>query len=305
MIVCWGGHSINDTEYKYTKQVGYELGLRGLNICTGCGPGAMKGPMKGAALGHAKQRIIDGRYLGLTEPSIIAAEPPNPIVNELVILPDIEKRLEAFVRTCHGIIIFPGGAGTSEELLYILGIMLHPDNQEQQLPIILTGPQESEAYFREIEKFITHTLGQEALDKFEIIIDDPPQVARILKANMSDVRASRKASGDAYYYNWTLKIAPEFQLPFAPTHENMAKLNLHPNQTTEQLAANLRRAFSGIVAGNVKDESIKEIRHKGPFELSGDPALMKLIDNLLCAFVSQQRMKLPGTVYEPCYKIKR
>jgi predicted Rossmann-fold nucleotide-binding protein len=304
MIVCWGGHSINETEYKYTKLVGYELGLRGLNICTGCGPGAMKGPMKGAALGHAKQRITDGRYLGLTEPSIIAAEPPNPIVNELVILPDIEKRLEAFVRSCHGIIVFPGGAGTSEELLYILGIMLHPENVNQQLPIILTGPKESENYFREIEKFIAQTLGQIALDKFEIIIDDPKRVASTLKQKMADVRAYRKASHDAYYYNWTLKIEPEFQLPFEPTHSNMAKLNLHLDQSPEQLAANLRRAFSGIVAGNVKDEGIQEIRRHGPFELSGDSALMKLIDELLKAFVKQQRMKLPGTVYEPCYKIK-
>lgn len=305
MIVCWGGHSINDTEYRYTKEVGYQLGLRGLNICTGCGPGAMKGPMKGAALGHAKQRLTNGRYLGLTEPSIIAAEPPNPIVNELVILPDIEKRLEAFVRTSHGIIIFPGGAGTSEELLYILGIMLHPENQKQVLPIILTGPKESESYFREIEKFIAHTLGEEALSKFEIIIDDPEQVARTLKEKMADVREYRKQSGDAYYYNWTLKIEPEFQLPFEPTHENMSKLNLHKNQSTEQLAANLRRAFSGIVAGNVKDEGIKEIRRKGPFELSGEVELMKLIDRLLKAFVEQQRMKLPGTTYVPCYKIKQ
>ncbi len=305
LIVCWGGHSINDTEYAYTKEVGYQLGLRGLNVCTGCGPGAMKGPMKGAALGHAKQRINDGRYLGLTEPSIIAAEPPNPIVNELVILPDIEKRLEAFVRTSHGIIIFPGGAGTSEELLYILGIMLHPDNQKQELPIILTGPKQSEDYFREIEKFIAATLGEAALSKFEIIIDDPEQVARTLKQRMVDVREYRKRSGDAYYYNWTLKIEPEFQLPFEPTHENMARLNLHQTQSTEQLAANLRRAFSGIVAGNVKDEGIKEIRKHGPFELSGDQQLMKLIDKLLQAFVQQQRMKLPGSAYVPCYNIKQ
>jgi len=53
----------------------------------------MKGPMKGATIGHAKQRIEGGRYIGVTEPGIIAAEPPNPIVNQLVILPDIEKRL--------------------------------------------------------------------------------------------------------------------------------------------------------------------------------------------------------------------
>ena len=230
MVVCWGGHSIDGVEYDYTKQVGYELGLRGLNVCTGCGPGAMKGPMKGAALGHAKQRFSNGRYLGLTEPSIIAAEPPNPIVNELVILPDIEKRLEAFVRTAHGIIIFPGGAGTAEELLYILGIMLHPENKDQVLPIILTGPKKAKAYFDELAAFVEQTLGAEARSKFEIIIDDPAQVATKLKAKMAEVREYRKDNGDAYYYNWALKIESEFQLPFDPTHENMAELELQPRK---------------------------------------------------------------------------
>jgi len=49
LVVCWGGHSITRAEYDYTKEVGYQMGLRGLDICTGCGPGAMKGPMKGAS----------------------------------------------------------------------------------------------------------------------------------------------------------------------------------------------------------------------------------------------------------------
>ena len=43
-IVCWGGHSIKQHEYKYTKEVGYQLGLRGMDICTGCGPGAIRSP---------------------------------------------------------------------------------------------------------------------------------------------------------------------------------------------------------------------------------------------------------------------
>ena len=140
VVVCWGGHSIGRDEYEYTKLVGYELGLRGLNVCTGCGPGAMKGPMKGAAIGHSKQRIQSGRYIGVTEPGIIAAEPPNAIVNQLVILPDIEKRLEAFVRVGHGIVVFPGGAGTAEEILYLVGILLHPENETQPYPVVFTGP---------------------------------------------------------------------------------------------------------------------------------------------------------------------
>lgn len=305
MIVCWGGHSINEVEYKYTKEVGYQLGLRGLNICTGCGPGAMKGPMKGATIGHAKQRNSQGRYLGLTEPSIIAAEPPNPIVNELVILPDIEKRLEAFIRTAHGIIIFPGGAGTAEELLYLLGIMLHEKNQQQVLPVILTGPKQSAAYFTELQKFIAKTLGDQALKLFEVIIDDPALVAQKLKQGCADVRQYRKSVGDAYHFNWTLEIAPDFQHPFAPTHQNMASLDLHLEQDKALLAANLRRAFSGIVAGNVKDEGIKAIKNHGPFVLSGEPQLMALMDDLLEAFVAQGRMKLPGSKYIPCYQIAR
>jgi predicted Rossmann-fold nucleotide-binding protein len=139
LVVCWGGHSIGQDEYKYTKQVGYELGLRGLDICTGCGPGAMKGPMKGATIAHAKQRRRRTRYIGITEPGIIAAESPNPIVNHLVIMPDIEKRLEAFVRMGHGIIVFPGGVGTAEEILYLLGILLREENAHLCFPFILTG----------------------------------------------------------------------------------------------------------------------------------------------------------------------
>src|SRR5258708_30369964 len=100
----------------------------------------MKGPMKGVAIGHSKQRITDGRYLGITEPGIIAAEPPNPIVSQLVIMPDIEKRLEAFVRLGHGIVIFPGGAGTAEEILYLLGILLDPANQTLPFPLVFTAP---------------------------------------------------------------------------------------------------------------------------------------------------------------------
>jgi len=76
LVVCWGGHSISEIEYQYTREVGHQLGLRELNICTGCGPGAMEGPMKGAAVGHANQRHYPATFIGLTEPSIIAAEPP-------------------------------------------------------------------------------------------------------------------------------------------------------------------------------------------------------------------------------------
>ncbi|BDM65219.1 LOG family protein [Shewanella sp. NFH-SH190041] len=303
VVVCWGGHSINPTEYSYTREVGYQLGLRALDICTGCGPGAMEGPMKGAAIGHAKQRIKNARYIGLTEPSIIAAEPPNQIVNELVILPDIEKRLEAFVRLGHGIIIFPGGAGTAEELLYLLGILLNPANAEIPLPLVLTGPAQSQDYFLEIDAFIKATLGETAQNRYRIIIDDPEAVARVMKQGMETVKDHRRTTGDAYQYQWSLKIEPEFQLPFQPNHDVMANLRLNFQANKAELAANLRKAFSAIVAGNVKADTLALIKRQGPFHIHGDEKMMELMDHLLSAFVTQQRMKLPGNTYTPCYQI--
>lgn len=303
LVVCWGGHSIVREEYEYCKEVGYEFGLRGLNICTGCGPGAMKGPMKGAAVGHVKQRINDGRYIGITEPGIIAAESPNPIVSELVILPDIEKRLEAFVRVGHGIVVFPGGAGTTEEILYLLGILLHPDNADLPFPLVFTGPRSAEAYFKQVNQFIGDTLGLEAQQKYQIIIDDPAKVAREIQQGISKVKQFRIDRADAFNFNWLLKITPDLQQPFIPSHKNMAGLALHKQQDCHHLAANLRKVFSGIVAGNVKEEGINAIEKHGHFEIKGDKEIMLPVDDLLKAFVSQGRMKLPGKHYQPCYRI--
>jgi predicted Rossmann-fold nucleotide-binding protein len=305
LVVCWGGHAISREEYDYTKLVGYELGLRGLNVCTGCGPGAMKGPMKGATISHAKQRLRDSRYVGITEPGIIAAESPNPIVNSLVIMPDMEKRLEAFVRVGHGIVVFPGGVGTAEEILYLLGVLLHPQNADQPLPVIMTGPSSSEPYFRRLDDFIAATLGDEARRRYRIIVGDPRAVAREVAAALDEVREYRTRHGDAYYFNWRLAIDHEFQRPFIATHESMRALDLSENLPKHDLAVNLRRVFSGMVSGNVREDTAALVDAEGPFEINGSARFMKLLDELLEAFIAQRRMKIVAEGYRPCYKICR
>lgn len=303
LVVCWGGHSIPGHEYQYTKNVGYELGLRALDVCTGCGPGAMKGPMKGATIGHAKQRIEQSRYIGITEPGIIAAEPPNPIVTQLAIMPDIEKRLEAFVRLAHGIVVFPGGAGTAEEILYLVGILLDPANHAQPFPLVLTGPAESAGYFEQIMRFVGGTLGAEAVERLSVIIDDPPEVARRMVRGMDEVREFRRRRNDSYNFNWLLQVPEELQRPFEVNHQSMRALELKRDQPVHLLAANLRRLFSGIVTGNVKEGGIQMIERLGPFEIAGDAEVMQLLDELLAAFVAQKRMRLPGSVYRPVYRL--
>jgi len=120
---------------------------------------------------------------------------------------------------------------------------------------------------------------------------------------MDEVKSRRKARKDAYYFNWMLEVESVFQEPFIPTHKNMSELDLTLDQPPHMLAAQLRRAMSGIVAGNVKEQGISEIHKHGPFKLHGEPELMKKLDKLLASFVAQKRMKLPGTKYVPCYEV--
>jgi len=304
LVICWGGHSISEIEYKYTKAVGYEFGLRGLDICTGCGPGVMKGPMKGATISHAKQRNQDARYLGITEPGIIASEPPNPIVNHLVIMPDIEKRLEAFVRLAHAIVIFPGGAGTAEELLYLIGILLHPDNQSIPLCVYLTGPKSSEDYIVQLDQFIKNTLGGKASRYYEIIIDDPCKVAQEVKKSTQKLTEFRLENNDSFHFNWRLTVDGAWQKPFEPTHQSMSDLNLSDNQPVHELAQNLRKAFSGIVAGNVKPDGVILIKKHGPFVMRGSQRISQALNKLLKGFIDDKRMTLPIREYVPCYRIE-
>jgi len=92
------------------------------------------------------------------------------------------------------------------------------------------------------------------------------------------------------------------QQPFEPTHEAMAALEIRRGMAPHALAAELRRAFSGIVAGNVKETGIRLIEQHGPFEIHGDAELLRPLDALLASFASQRRMKIAGN-YQPCYRV--
>ena len=138
---------------------------------------------------------------------------------------------------------------------------------------------------------------------YQIVIDDPRAVGAAIRKGTHAVQAFRQSHKDAYFFNWQLAIEPEFQRPFSATHEAMAGLKLERDMEPHALAANLRRAFSGLVAGNIREEGIRAIERFGPFEIRGDHIIMQHLDQLLSACVAQGRMRLPGKPYEPCYRV--
>ena len=167
----------------------------------------------------------------------------------------------------------------------------------------MTGPASAAPYFRQIDEFVGQTLGEDARKRYSIIIDDPGEVAREMARGLAAVHDFRKEHGDAYYFNWRLVIDRNFQQPFTATHESMAALDINEGSKPHELAANLRRAFSSIVSGNVRDDTAAAIEEHGPFEIRGSARIMALLDELLASFVEQKRMKIAAGSYRPCYRI--
>ena len=82
----------------------------------------------------------------------------------------------------------------------------------------------------------------------------------------------------------------------------MSELNLSLSQSSQKLASELRRLFSGIVAGNVKPETRQLVNESGPFKVHVTPEIGGAIELLLKRLISENRMKIDG-VYTPCYRI--
>jgi hypothetical protein len=47
---------------------------------------------------------------------------------------------------------------------------------------------------------------------------------------------------------------------------------------------------------------MRAIEQYGPFRIDGEPEIMRALDELLRAFVTQKRMKMSGE-YRPCYEV--
>ena len=184
-------------------------------------------------------------------------------------MPDIEKRLEAFVRLAHGIVVFPGGAGTAEEILYLLGILLDPANREQPLPGRAHG---AGARARPISSTSAASSparsASEALQRLTSSSTIPPAWRASMVRGMDAVREFRKPRSDSYNFNWLLSVPAEFQQPFEVTHESMRALELQSRpagararrESAPRVLRHRHRQREGIRAS-------RRSRRTGPYEL--------------------------------------
>ena len=92
-------------------------------------------------------------------------------------------------------------------------------------------------------------LDRDITSHIDVVIGDATYVAKTMQAGRDKVKKYRLETNDAYCFNWTMEIPDLLSTSFVPTHESMSELNLSLSQSSQQIASELRRLFSGIVAG--------------------------------------------------------
>jgi len=179
------------------------MAIGSLDVCTGCGPGAMKGPYRGDI--GIQTAITDGVIFGITGPDH-RRRASQPHREPTVIMPESRKAPGILCRFGPRIVFFPGGEGTAEEILYLLGILLDPANEKLPFPWCSQVRADSADYFQQIHHFIGATLGAAAQARYRVIIDDPAGVARAMVQGMSEAARLPPPGERSYGFNWLLKI---------------------------------------------------------------------------------------------------
>src|SRR5262245_43466541 len=121
-----------DREYDEVRQLASRLTELNCDIVTGGGPGLMEAANEGAASSRGVRKT---RSYGLT--IAIPYEKANPYLDSVTAHRTFFSRLHHFVRMSQAFVIFPGGVGTTLELLMVWQLLQVGFMTER--PVVLVG----------------------------------------------------------------------------------------------------------------------------------------------------------------------
>jgi uncharacterized protein (TIGR00730 family) len=123
-----------DQKYKMVSKVAELIGIHGIDVVTGGGPGLMEAANKGHRKG-SKNNDADSLGLLIKLPN---EQKSNSYLNVKKEFKEFIDRLENFLELSHAVIVAPGGIGTLLELVYTLQVV--QVKKVESIPIILMGP---------------------------------------------------------------------------------------------------------------------------------------------------------------------
>jgi uncharacterized protein (TIGR00730 family) len=169
-ICVWGSARTNpgDPEYELAREVGRRLGEQGVAVITGGGPGTMEAANRGAREGGGTSV---GLNIELPHEQFL-----NPYVDLGMQFHYFFTRKLMFVRYSQGMIVFPGGFGTLDELFEVL--TLNQTGKTPDYPVVLAG---SDYWSGLLDWMRDRLLGEGRISPgdFEIaeLADDPVEIA--------------------------------------------------------------------------------------------------------------------------------
>tara|TARA_B100001059_G_scaffold83362_1_gene81438 strand:- start:782 stop:1447 length:666 start_codon:yes stop_codon:yes gene_type:complete len=164
----------DDAAYQCAWRLGSWLGRAGLPVLTGGGPGIMEAVNRGA-------READGISVGLNI-ELPYEQTPNPHLTHQLHFHHFSTRKLMLTRYSRGFVIFPGGFGTTDELLELL-VAFHTD-RGARYPMVLVDSE----FWSGLLNWFTVQLGSRRLidlhntDFIEVVDDEKAALGVLLGA---------------------------------------------------------------------------------------------------------------------------
>ena len=164
----------DDAAYQCAQRLGTWLGRAGLPVLTGGGPGIMEAVNRGA-------READGISVGLNI-ELPYEQTPNPHLTHQLHFHHFSARKLMLARYSRGFVIFPGGFGTTDELLELL-VAFHTDRSARH-PMVLVDS----AFWSGLLTWFIEQLGSRQLidlhntDFIEVVDDEKTALDVLLGA---------------------------------------------------------------------------------------------------------------------------
>ena len=130
----------DDPHYQLARQMGAEVARLGFTVMTGGGPGIMEAANRGA-------KDAGGRSVGCNI-ELPFEQKPNAYLDRCVTMHYFFVRKTLLVKYSYAFVVYPGGAGTVDELFEALTLI--QTGKIQNFPIVLMGTD----YWREMVGFI-------------------------------------------------------------------------------------------------------------------------------------------------------
>ena len=168
--------SENNKYYIQAFWLAFQLSELGMDCVSGGGPGAMEAINRGAKCSGV------GKNVGLNI-DLPFEQDPNPYIETLITFRYFFIRKAMFVKNAKAIVVFPGGAGTNDELFEV--ITLIQTKKIKQVPVILVGKE----FWHNFDNWMRYLVNEGMMSKEDLdiykIVDSNEEVIEILNKNLT------------------------------------------------------------------------------------------------------------------------